>query len=471
MAQGFVIARAWRACRAWLRNVPVADDVDRRNAPALQVVLLMLVVLPSAAWFYRVFFSHLPWRDGEMTSMLGSLGLCVLSGLCVVLVRRGRFQLALRLLLGVIAVLMMDSYARQGMASNLYELPVQVAWLVVAGLMAGRRALWALYAWMVLAFVAGTLTDVRLGKLPDPWQALASYGVVSALMFLFIVVVVDRSTVALRESLAAARARGDELAAAKTRLEAEIAERERLHGQLVHSQKVEAAGRLAAGVAHDFNHLLNLVLGYAARASGTDDDAQRSEALAGVESAARRATAVSRKLTTFAHRGTAVAETFDVNTALSEMQPMLRQLFGPGVVIAFEPAAQAQVVCMDRGEFELVVLNLAANANDAMPDGGRFGIVVQAQPGRVRLSFSDSGVGMDEAVRSRIFEPFFTTRANGQGSGLGLAVASDVVTLSGGSLGVDSAPGRGTTFQLELPLIDAAADEADSAALAAAGTP
>lgn len=407
-----------------------------------------------------------------MTSMLASLGLCVLSALCVALIRKGRFQLALRLLLGVIALLMMDSYARQGMASNLYELPVQVAWLVVAGLMAGRRALWALYAWMVLAFTAGTLTDVRLGKLPDPWQALASYGVISALMFLFIVVVVDRSTVALRESLAAARARGDELAAAKTRLEAEIAERERLHGQLIHSQKVEAAGRLAAGVAHDFNHLLNLVLGYAARASGTEDEAQRREALAGVESAARRATAVSRKLTTFSHRGTAVAETFDVNAALTEMQPMLRQLFGPGVVIVFEPAAQTQHVCMDRGEFELVVLNLAANANDAMPEGGRFGIAVRAQAsGRVLLSFSDSGYGMDEAVRSRIFEPFFTTRTNGQGSGLGLAVASDVVAISGGSLSVDSAPGRGTTFQLELPLIDAAADEAEIAAAAATGAP
>lgn len=450
MSEGFSILRRWRN---WLRAAPVADDVDRRNAPTLQIVLLMLSVLPPLAWLHRVLFTARPWGRTEFSAMLGSLGLSLLAALCVVLIRRGRYQLALRLMLGAIAVLMMDAYAKQGMAANMFELPLQAAWLVVAGLMAGRRALWLLYLWLVVAFAAGSVTDFYVRPGMDTWGALASFAMVMSAIFLFITVVVDRSGVALRESLSAERARGDELAVAKTRLEAEMAERERLHQQLIHSQKVEAVGRLAAGVAHDFNHLLTLILGYAARGAAAEDQGQVRAALDGVESAARRASAVSRKLTSFSHRGMGLAEVFDVSAALSEMQSMLRQLFNPEVRIVFAPAPQPATVRMDRGEFELIVLNLAANANYAMPDGGRFGITVeQPADGRVLLSFSDTGHGMDEAVRQRLFEPFFTTRPDGQGSGLGLAVAYDVVTATGGSLTAESAPGRGTTFRLELPL-------------------
>lgn len=459
MADGFVVARGWRAGLNWLRNVPVADEVDRRNAPTLLVVLLMLAVFPPLTWLYRALFSGVPWRPAEFGAMLGSLGLSLLAAVCILLIRRGRFQLALRLLLGAVAVLLMDAYASQGLAANRFEAPIQVVWLVIAGLMAGRHVLWLLYLWMAVAFAIGCWHDARAATNPDPSLALAVDAVISMLIFLFIAIVVDRSSVALRESLASARARGDELAQAKTRLEAEVVERERLYNQLVHSQKVEAVGRLAAGVAHDFNHLLTLVLGYAARGMAADGEEPMRAALAGVESAARRASAVSRKLTNFSHRGNAVPETFDVNTALAEMQPMLHQLFGPDVRLAFEPAPLAQDIRMDRSEFELVVLNLAANANTAMPDGGRFTIAVQARPSaRVALSFNDSGRGMDEAVRQRVFEPFFTTSADGQGSGLGLAVVGEIVSVCGGSLDVDSAPGRGTTFHITLPLAVAVAD-------------
>ena len=461
MAEGFVVARLWRAGLSWLRNVPVADEVDRRNAPTLQVVLLMLALLPPPMWLHRVFFNPLPWRDSETPSLFASLGMSLLAALCVALIRQGRVKLALRLLLGTVAVLLMHAYFIQGMASNSYEQPLQVAWLVVAGLMVSRRALWLMFGWIVAAFAVGTIVDGGKASTPDSWDQLTLFAVVCALVFLFVAVVVDRSMVALRESLAAARARGDELAQAKTRLEAEIVERERLYNQLVHSQKVEAVGRLAAGVAHDFNHLLTLVLGYAARGMAADGEEPMRAALAGVESAARRASAVSRKLTNFSHRGDAMPETFDVNAALAEMQPMLHQLFGPDVRIAFEPAPAAQDIRMDRSEFELVVLNLAANANTAMPDGGRFVVTVLPQTAsRVALSFSDSGRGMDEAVRRRVFEPFFTTSADGQGSGLGLAVVSEIVSVCGGSLDVDSAPGRGTTFHIALPLAGAAKDTA-----------
>lgn len=451
------IVRPWRGARDWLRDVPVADEVDRRNAPTLQIVLLLLASTPPLAWLYRAAFSPLPWRPGEFASMCMSLALSVLAALCCGLIRRGRFQAGLRVPLLMIAVSLMAAYATQGMAANRYEAVMQVVWLIIAGLMAGRRALWLMYAWIALAFAVGTLVDVRAGG-PDPWPALAVDGVINALIMLFVAVVVDRSAAALRESLAAATARGNELAQAKARLEAEITERERLYAQLIHSQKIEAVGRLATGVAHDFNHLLSLILGYAAQGRNSGDIAKVRQALDGVDAAARRASAVSRKLLTFGHRGETTLVVFDVNAALAEMQPMLRQLLGPEVRIAFEPARDAPEVCMDLAQFELVVLNLAANAGAAMPQGGRFSLSVHSLAQQVELRFSDNGHGMDEVVCARAFEPFFTTRAAGEGTGLGLAVAADVVAARGGRLVVDSVPGQGTTLRMQLPRAAVAAE-------------
>ena len=449
----YAIGRVWRSLGDWLRDVPVPDAVDRRNAPTLQVVLLMLAALPPLTWLYRATLSDLPWRPGEFGSMLMSLGLSALAAACVALIRRGRFQLALRLLLTLIVVTLGASYLSQGLTANRYEAPLQSVWLIMAGLMAGRRALWLLYACLLLAVLAGVAVDVEHAR--GGWRDIGVDGLVSAVIFLFIAVVVDRSSTALRESLAMATTRGNELERAKARLEAEIAERERIQGQLIHSQKVEAVGRLAAGVAHDFNHLLTLSLGYAAQGRQSEDGTQLRKALEGIDSAARRAAAVSRKLLTFSHRGEAAIEIFDVNAALAEMQPMLRQLLGPRVQIGFEPADAVQPVSMDRGQFELVVLNLAANAGEALAAGGRFMMSVHplaTAPAQVELRFADDGEGMDEAVRQRIFEPFFTTRPAGRGTGLGLAVAADVIAARGGSIEADSAPGRGTTFRIRLVL-------------------
>ena len=449
------IASPWRALRGRLQDVPVADDVDRRNAPTLQIVLLMLAALPSAAWLYRAAFSGLPWRQGEFGAMLMSLALCAIAVSCFVLIRRGRFQFAVRLLLVAVAATLMDAYATQGFGANRYEASLHMVWLILAGLMAGRRALWLFYLWLVLALAVGVLFDLRAQTSDEGWLPYVVDGMIGAAIFLFVAVVVDRSSTTLRQSLAAARALGDELARAKARLEAEIAERERIHEQLIHSQKVEVVGRLAAGVAHDFNHLLTLIIGYAAQGRSGDEPARLRELLGNIDAVARRASLVSRRLTGFSRRDAAVPEVFDVNRAIEEMQPSLHQLLGPDVRVVFAPSAAAQAVRIDRSQFELVVLNIAANAGEAMPEGGRLVIEVHALdtvPAGVELCFSDSGHGMDEATRQRVFEPFFTTRAAGCGTGLGLAVAADVIAARGGRIAVESAPGRGATFRVQLPL-------------------
>lgn len=467
---GFARA-AWRATVAWFSNVPIEDPVDRRNAPIIQLVLIMFASLPPLLWLHRIVLVEVPWRPGETISLATSLVLSLIAASSLVLIRRGRFQWAVRQLLAVAAILMMLAYSGTGFAANRFEQPIQVVWLVLGGLVAGRRMMWLLYGWMVAAFVVGTEVDIeRFAKGVDAsWRVAGADTLISALIFLFIAIVIDRCVAALRESLAAATERGNALDRLNQRLHDEIAERERVRELLIHAQKVEAVGRLASGVAHDFNHLLSLILGYATRGAGKGDVEELRAALAGVESAAHRATAVTRKLLQFSRQDMTVLEVFDVVEALRGLQPMLRQLFDPSVPISLEVPDGPCPIRFDRAHFALVVLNLAANAKQAMPDGGRFRMVVQRREDTacVDVDFIDTGHGIEPSVQSRIFEPFFTTRPSGEGSGIGLSLVADLVHAVGGEIAVRSAPERGTTLSLCLPRA-CGADGADPAPVAAA---
>lgn len=440
----------------WLWRAPVADPVDRRNAPMLQVVLLILGWLPPLMWAYRIVLSGIPWRAAETASLVMSLSVSSFALFGVALIRRGRFQWAIRQTLALIAIVMILSHALDGSSRQGYEQPLAIVWMVLAGLMVGRRALWLMYACVLLAFIAGGVVDAGRGDPIDTPMNAAVNVVTSGVIYLLIAIVVDRSVRALRESLAEATRRGDALATANRRLEAEMVERERVQEQLIHAQKVEAVGRLASGVAHDFNHLLSLILGYAEKGRRLEDAAETKKALAGVEAAARRATAVTQRLLTFGRRDAARVERFDLVEALRDLQPMLRQLFDPGVRIVYDLPDAAMPIELDRAQLDLVVLAIASNANDAMPDGGRFDVVLRTSEdgSQVRLTLRDSGHGMSEDVQARLFEAFFTTKPAGRGTGLGLSVAGDLVAAAGGHIEVDSEPGRGAAFRIVLPALE-----------------
>ncbi|RPE81663.1 sensor histidine kinase [Vulcaniibacterium tengchongense] len=443
----------WRTVAGWLTRVPIDDPVDRRNAPMLQIVLLLLGLAPPLLWGYRIALSTIPWRGWETYSLALSLSLSAVSLFSFFLIRRGRFRWALLQFLGAVAVVMMLSYAGNGFDANRYEQPVQMIWLIVAGLMLGPGALWLMYGWITLSFAAGIWRDIAVGaKAAEVPSDFIVDGVVSAVILLLIAVVVDRSARALRESLGEATRRGNELARANRRLQEEIAERERMQNQLIHAQKVEAVGRLASGVAHDFNHLLGLVLGYVERGKRADPDEEMRGILRGVESAARRATAIGQKLVSFSRQEIARPAVFDASEALREMRPMLRQLLRSSVELALDVPDRPLPVHLDRAHFELAVLNIAANADHAMPEGGRFAVSARSLDGTAEIELRDTGCGMSEPVLARVFEPFFTTKPSGQGTGLGLAVVRDVVVGAGGGIEVDSAPGRGSTFRIRLPL-------------------
>lgn len=438
--------------RAWLDNVPVDDPVDRRNAPSFQVLMLLLASSAPLLWLYRLsLLDEVPWRPSETGSLVASLLVCAMAAFSFALVRRGRFQWAVRQMLVVVALAILATYSTAGLAAQQYEIPLQLMWLFVSGAMVGRRALWAMFVVLCAAFFLGGATDVAAGRIDNHVYGDA---VINSVMFLVIAIVVDRTGSALRGSLAEATARGQALAAANARLEQETAARERAREQLLHAQRVEAVGRMASGVAHDFNHLLGLVLGYAARARQAEpgDASAMEAALDGVEAAARRGVAVAGKLTRFSRSDITRAECFDAADAVRAMLPMLRQTLGAGVVLdsVIEPVP-LPVRC-DPAQLELVLLNLAANAADAMPAGGRVQLVAGAVDGRLQLAFSDTGEGMDEGVRSRALEPFFTSKPAGQGTGLGLSVAADVLVDAGGGIALDSTRGIGTTVHLWLPL-------------------
>ncbi len=232
-----------------------------------------------------------------------------------------------------------------------------------------------------------------------------------------------------------------------------------LEERLRQAQKMEAVGQLAGGIAHDFNNLLTVIAGYGEvhLASIAVDDRRRVH-VEHILAAAGRAARLTRQLLAFSRRQVLLPRFVDLNVLVRDLNRMLRRLLDTRIVVDLQLAAQPCIVHADPSQLEQVLLNLAVNARDAMPDGGTLTLATARcdampdQPGDwVRLCVHDTGIGMDAETRRRIFEPFFTTKEVGKGTGLGLATVYGIVMQSGGHIGVDSAPGAGAAFTILLP--------------------
>jgi two-component system, cell cycle sensor histidine kinase and response regulator CckA len=250
----------------------------------------------------------------------------------------------------------------------------------------------------------------------------------------------------------------------------DVSERKRLEQQLWQSQKLEAVGRLAGGIAHDFNNVLNVIMGYAemlARPLPADGPERRK--VAKIQKAAERAASLTRQLLAFSRQQVLQPRVLELGTVVGDVMGMLKRSIGEDIEIRSTLNATGRVRA-DPGQMEQVLLNLAVNARDAMPTGGKLTIETSdaeidepyarlhptALEGRyVMLAVSDNGQGMDPATQARIFEPFFTTKAKGKGTGLGLSTVYGIVKQSGGYVWVYSEPGLGTTFNIYLPRVDA----------------
>ncbi len=248
---------------------------------------------------------------------------------------------------------------------------------------------------------------------------------------------------------------------------AEITDQKRLEEQYRQSQKMEALGRLAGGVAHDFNNLLTGLMGYSELAlNEVPEDSPAANCLREVLGLGRKARDLTGHLLSFSRPQPHRLVSVDVNQLIREDVRMLQRTLGENIELAFEPTENLSPVQVDPGQLQQVLLNLAINARDAMPAGGRLTIrtfeessgtdaVTSRQRGRqeasVCISVSDTGHGMDKDTLERIFEPFFTTKAAGIGTGLGLAMVHGIVTKHGGKISVVSSPGNGSTFTLSFP--------------------
>jgi PAS domain S-box-containing protein len=249
----------------------------------------------------------------------------------------------------------------------------------------------------------------------------------------------------------------------------DITEQRNLEQQLLQSQKMDAIGRLAGGVAHDFNNVLTAIIGYSDFLQmhlGKDDPLQQE--VEEIRKAGQRAASLTQQLLAFSRRQIFQVKVLDLNTIITGMQKMLRRLIDESVSIDFILDPSLGRIRADASQMEQVLLNLVINASEAMPQGGKLMIEtanteldesyarmhVSVQPGSfVRLAVSDTGTGMDEETRDHLFEPFFTTKKEGKGTGLGLSMVYGIVKQSGGAIWVYSEPGKGAAFKIYLPRV------------------
>jgi PAS domain S-box-containing protein len=268
----------------------------------------------------------------------------------------------------------------------------------------------------------------------------------------------------------------------------DVTERKKLEAQFHQAQKMEAVGQLAGGVAHDFNNMLNVILGYAEIALlrlAPDDPLYQN--MQEILKAGERSAALTRQLLAFARKQESIPAIINLNQVITEQLKMLERLIGEDVTIEFNPSAELWNTRIDPSQIDQVLANLAVNARDAIAGTGAVVIetanvtldkadvsfFADATPGEyVRLDFSDTGAGMDAETRERIFEPFFTTKEQGKGTGLGLSMVYGVVKQNGGIISVYSEPGTGTRFRVFLPRFagEAAEQHKEKTAVSRGGT-
>jgi PAS domain S-box-containing protein len=256
----------------------------------------------------------------------------------------------------------------------------------------------------------------------------------------------------------------------------DVTDRKQLEEQFRQAQKMEAVGRLAGGIAHDFNNLLMVILGYSdllsERLAATDPLRKNAEQ---IRTAAQRAASLTRQLLAFSRKQILAPSVISIDSVVADMEKILRRLIGEDVQLETHSAADLWPVKADRSQIEQVIMNLAINARDAMPNGGRLMLetanveldssfsrhsVVMAPGKYVMLAVTDNGCGMDADTQAHLFEPFFTTKEKGKGTGLGLATVYGIVKQSGGYIWVYSEPGKGTTFKVYLPRVMGAGEKA-----------
>ncbi|MEO0345805.1 MAG: ATP-binding protein [Pseudomonadota bacterium] len=289
-------------------------------------------------------------------------------------------------------------------------------------------------------------------SLPEPLRYRYFPALVGATILATIILYVRRrGVIAAQRALAAARG--------------ELENRLQVEAQLAHSQRLDSLGKLVSGIAHEFNNLLMVIIGYADQLVTTRRGAPEEKDLVAIRDAGERAAALSAKLLAFSRQQVMKTRVAGVNEIIRTATPLVERSLTGDIALHVDLDAGAGRVSVDTLQIEQVLLNLALNARDAMAEsGGTLTISTAGAPDReaVEITVSDSGSGMSPEIKARAFEPFFTTKPQGSGTGLGLATVYGIVTQSGGSIDVESAPGQGSTFRITLPRVESPESGRDS---------
>lgn len=424
----------------WFGDVPIADAFERRNAVAVQGLLLLIV-----PWAWMNVATGVRMGGTDPVGYWFALGSAVIA---IALIRRGLFRPAVTCFIAAMLCAPGYYYWLSGFDAIRDHQQEHYVLMVMSALTLGRRALWQVYlAMLALLAVSGVADASRLtpGALMCFMQMAGNY--------LFVAIMLDRACLILRD------ARSDALRQRRQR-EAVVVHRRRLRAQRSPARRSAATSPLVGGIAHDFGHILELVLGFAGRRgelrtiAAPDERALAMERmLARVEQVAHRGAGLIRKLLAHSRSDGRGVACFDAGHALAAFRPMLRQLFPPDVRLEIA-VVEGYRIRLDRDEFELMVLNIAANARDALQGrSGRFAIGLACEAGFVRIVFTDDGIGMDEDTRRRMFDPLFSVKASGGGHGFGLSGVMDFLRHAGGGIEVTSGIGAGTSLVVRLPCV------------------
>ncbi|HYS69762.1 MAG TPA: response regulator, partial [Gemmatimonadaceae bacterium] len=260
----------------------------------------------------------------------------------------------------------------------------------------------------------------------------------------------------------------------------DLTKQRQLEEELTQSRKMDAIGQLAGGVAHDFNNLLTVIMSYSSLLlSDIEATDPRRQDVQEISDAAERAAALTGQLLAFSRKQVMHTRPISINGVITGVEKMLRRLIGEDIELVTSLGDSLHLVNADPGQLEQVIINLAVNARDAMPNGGKLSIatsnaeippdsrrksVAKSENGHVMLAVTDTGIGMTREIQQRVFEPFFTTKEQGKGTGLGLATVYGIVTQSGGEVHLHSQPNKGTTFRLFFPALATAAESVPAVA-------
>lgn len=428
---------------AWMKRVPAEEmSQDRRNSLMLQTIL---AIVGSAALAMAA-SSYVTAATAERGEAWVALAIGTYAWLCFYLSRKGLFRLSACLTVIGSLQLIGTSYYIYGLQAQPGLLMIHLMPLLFAGLLLGRAAVW----WTTLANGA----VLAIGAWSDLQHATNAVGaaevlpnlLLSGMNFLVLAVILDR----LIRSSQRAIERSRELDAACRDLQREIEEKELAYARLLQTQRMEAIGRLSAGAAHDFNNILNVIVGLATASHPRDPSA----VLPQIQRAAQRGAVITRRLLSFSRMQVRQTSVFDLAEAIDEMRTLILPMLHRGIRASLDIPPAGLLIETDRDEFELAMLNIVSNACDAMPQGGRFTLSVHPLGSEVLIRLEDTGEGMAPDVLANLFEPFFTTKPKGEGTGIGMTIVHRFVTESRGELKVDSSPGQGTRVHLLLPLVE-----------------